>query len=168
MPSATYIPMANITLGSSATSVTFSSISQAYRDLVLVQTLKSVSGSYQADIIFNNDNYPNTNYNLVYMFGDGASTGSGTSNNQNQLALDVFGAVGTTDGFNAITHIMDYSATDKHKSVLFRGNKSATGVEAVAGRWASTAAITSLRCSLSNTNGTFAAGSTFALYGIAS
>jgi hypothetical protein len=59
---------------------------------------------------------------------------------------------------------MDYSATDKHKTVLVRSNAASTGVEAIAQRWASTAAITSILVFPST--GSWAAGGTFSLYGI--
>jgi hypothetical protein len=63
----------------------------------------------------------------------------------------------------SILQIMDYSATDKHKSALTRTtHTSQSVVEALASRWANTAAITSLAVS----GGTFNVGSTFALYGI--
>jgi len=49
-----YVPLANLTLGSSAASVTFSSISQAYKDLVLV--IEATTSALDVAIIrFNSD-----------------------------------------------------------------------------------------------------------------
>jgi hypothetical protein len=61
---------------------------------------------------------------------------------------------------------MDYSATDKHKTVLVRSNIPADTVAAHAVRWANTAAITTV--GVAAISGTWSAGTTFALYGIAS
>ena len=59
----------------------------------------------------------------------------------------------------------DYSATDKHKSALSRLSDAGASVSMSANRWASTAAITSITMTAST--GTFSAGATFHLYGIA-
>ena len=156
MPTPTYTPLANITLGSTASSVTFSSISGSYRDLVLV-----ISGSSSAlrgvALSFNGDTAGN--YNYVYMSGDGSSTYSGSAANQTPQNI---GVTGTVIGIITL-NVMDYSQTDKHKTWLSRSNVSNSEVEARAGRWASTSAITSL---VATSSGSFAAGSTFALYGV--
>jgi hypothetical protein len=63
---------------------------------------------------------------------------------------------------------MDYSTTDKHKSVLVRENtagSSTTLVVAKAGRWANTSAITSIYLFVSG-GYSFATGTTVALYGV--
>jgi len=110
---------------------------------------------------FNSDT--GANYNRVLMKGDG-STASSSSNtgvtgiNANSAASMASGAVSTT------VNVLDYSAIDKHKSVLIRADQAASGVDATAGRWASTSAINSVRVYIFS--GNFAAGSSFALYGI--
>jgi hypothetical protein len=95
------------------------------------------------------------------MQGDGTSASSGTGS-----------ATGVNAGFtlsspvsNNITQIMDYSATDKHKTLLSRKNTSSVVVNAQAGRWANTAAITSIVCTV-DSGATFSSGSTFSLYGV--
>jgi hypothetical protein len=65
---------------------------------------------------------------------------------------------------NGIINIQDYSATDKHKTWISRGNWGWTS--AFGGRWANTNAITSVKILVSGT--TFQSGATFALYGIVS
>jgi hypothetical protein len=159
MPTPTYTPLANLTLGSTATSVTFSSINQTYRDLILVTNVThSANAEIDLTIRFNGDS--GANYNRVAMTGNGSAAASfaQTSNN----GAELLGASTTISG--AITQVMDYSATDKHKTVLFRGNLTAGRVSATAARWANTAAITSL--SVSVLSGNYAIGSTFSLYGI--
>lgn len=157
MPSATYTPLANITLGSSAASVTFSSISQAYRDLVLVCAGTSASNS-NWQLRLNSDT---ANYSTVYMLG--AGSGSGSSGTDTLL---LGGGIGTSLSQSTF-QIMDYSATDKHKTVLNRTDKVDDATYAWANRWASTSAVTSVLVRCAN-GANFSTGSTFALYGIAS
>jgi hypothetical protein len=59
---------------------------------------------------------------------------------------------------------MDYSATNKHKSVVTR-NDHPSHTQAQANRWANTAAITSISIAVRG-GSSFASGSTFSLYGV--
>lgn len=154
--------MANITLGSSAASVTFSSISQAYRDLVLV-IQATTSSSDNSIIRFNSDS--GANYNLVTMYGNGSTTSSQNASNQTSGYMAWHGATSSTTASMDIINIMDYSATDKHKSFLVRDDQPANGTQALAQRWASTSAITTIL--VKPNSATWSAGSTFALYGVA-
>jgi len=165
MPTSTYTPLANTTLSATATSVTFSSINTSlYRDLILVSTVsRPTTGFGTFYIRFNSD--AGTNYNLVTLVGSGtaASSTSLTSDTGIYASYDV-SSIKDTSQNPVVWNILDYSATDKHKSVLVKSNQSERGVAAVAGRWASTSAITAI--SLHYGPG-FASGSTFALYGVA-
>ncbi len=162
MPTPTYTPLANLTLSGSQATVTFSSISQSYRDLVLVANVKNATATTSFRI---NINASGTTTSSVRMRASSAGASS-----------ELFGGIGavtqSTDygGFTPIiSNIMDYSATDKHKTILTRAtlkNVNADQVEATATRWANTSAVTSLVLSVETYN--MAAGSTFALYGIAS
>lgn len=157
MPTSTFTPLANLTLGSSAATVTFSSISGSYRDLVLVAMIYTTSGGSSVSFTFNSDTTA-ANYPRVYMYGTGSTAGSGSISDRNAGA-------GETAGVQHTLNIMDYSATDKHKTTLIRYDYAAGITLAQAMRWANTSAITSLQL---GTSSSFAAGSTFALYGIAS
>jgi len=160
MPTQTYIPLASLTLSSSAASVTFSSISQAYRDLVLVMSIKASAAGASTTTVLNSDT--GANYNYVNMSGNGSTATSASSSASTLAGIGIV----ETD-FTQITHnIMDYSATDKHKTVLTRGDRASASTLAVANRWANTAAVTTITYSVTGT--TIAAGSTFCLYGIAS
>ena len=155
MPTPTYTALANITLGSSASSVTFSSIPATFRDLVVVG---DYTGSTVALVLmrFNGDS---SNLSAVEMGANTDGAFSGTATNIN------FGAIYNSNKMTVITQVMDYSATDKHKTVLRRGtNAQQSELNAAAGRWASTAAITSI--ALTCNSGTFSSGSTFNLYGV--
>jgi len=157
MPTPTYTPLANITLASAASSVTFSSIPATYRDLILVLNGVESANQYIA-VRFNSDT--GSNYSYVRMI-DGPASASGT---------ETFGRLGAgnpTTRFMVIAEIMDYSATNKHKTWLTRTDIPANAVGAIAGRWANTSAITSINV-LTTTADTYSIGTTFALYGIVS
>lgn len=162
MPTSTYIALANITLTGNDSSVEFASIPATYRDLVLVVQNTSTVAS-QMSMRFNSDT--GSNYNRVAMWGTGSTTGSNSSTNAAEINTQ---AEGQADSASAFTHIniMDYSATDKHKTGLIRFASSPNGpaVVAQAFRWASTSAITTITLA----GATFTSGSTFALYGIVS
>ena len=160
MPTPTYIPLANITLGSSASSVTFSSIPGTYRDLVLVinGAISASAPARGAELFFNADE-TSSNYSQVGAYSDGTAA-SYTAANQ--------GFAITNTQSTVFIQIMDYSATDKHKTTLFRYGAGAAETGMVAGRWASTSAITSLSIKDASSGFTFNAGTTFSLYGIAS
>jgi hypothetical protein len=148
----TYRPLATVTLGSSASSVTFSSIPATYRDLILIAAANGSSN--ELNIRFNGDS--GANYSRVVAYGPGPTSFAQTGNTSIQTGI------GTSNFQASITQIMDYSATDKHKTVLNRGSTSVVAMGA--SRWANTAAITTLLCSAGS--GTFASGSTFSLYGV--
>jgi hypothetical protein len=156
MPTPTYVPLGTITLGSTASSVTFSSIPSTYRDLVLVH-IGATSAEDQIRIRFNSDT--GSNYSFVQMGGDsgGAFSTSGTLDG----ARVSFGSTGIN---STIVQIMDYSASDKHTTLLSRANKGAGDVRAHAARWANTAVVTTV--SFYPITGTFSSGSTFSLFGI--
>jgi hypothetical protein len=155
MPTMTYTPLANVTLGSSASSVTFNNIPATYRDLIAVIWAKRAST--ESDIAVSlNDN--TTNFSRVFMYGTGSSAFSGTSTSR-QVGFS------STEGVSNIIQFMDYSATDKHKTILVRWNFAGAYVLAQATRWADTTAINKMIFT-DDAGGNFESGSTFALYGV--
>jgi hypothetical protein len=165
MPTPTYTPLANITLGSAAATVTFSSISQAYRDLVLIVQATPTSNTVGLRMRFNTDT--GSNYSYVWALGDGSTTSSG-SGTTTRIEFEPGLARDTTSNSNSIANIMDYSATDKHKPVLVRSNiigGTYPGTVMTGQRWASTSAITTIEVFFGS--GNIAAGSVLALYGVA-
>jgi hypothetical protein len=159
VPTNTYTSIATITLTSSDSEVVFSSIPATYRDLILV-----ISGKTTADTVwglrFNSDS--GSNYSFVRMYGTGSSTVS-DSNSANNSAYIETGL--SSDQSHWVMQLMDYSATDKHKTYLSRNSQSI--VSAYAGRWANTSAVTSISTYLESAT-TWAAGTTFSLYGVIS
>lgn len=158
MATAAMIALATTTLGASASSVTFSSIPAVYKDLILFADYQ-MSSTGPPIVRFNGDS--GSNYSRVYMSGNGgvqnSTGGAGTSYE--------IGYFAGGDRVRTITQIMDYSATDKYKTILDRVSNTGTykTVAGIAARWGSTSAITSIYYG-AGTN--FAAGSTFSLFGI--
>lgn len=159
---ATYDLLDSVTLSSSASSVTFSSITQDYRDLIFVAVSTTSAGGSRFGRV-NGDS--GTNYSYVMMQTDGSSAGS-YKNSTDRLYQDFTTSASTTVPATAIWQFMDYSATDKHKTLLMRDGGADKAVQALAQRWANTSAITSL--TFSTNTGNFNAGSQFSIYGVAS
>lgn len=158
MPTNTYTPIAEITLASTDSSITFSSIPQSYRDLVFI--IDGTATTNQAAAMrFNGDS--GTNYSAIQMYGLGSSTGVYSSGSLNYFRIE---AMYTSKTMKKI-QIMDYSTTNKHKHGLIRSDWGNGEIDAIAARWANTAAITSIELYIPTY--AFSAGTTIALYGIA-
>lgn len=159
---ATYEPIATTTLGSAASSITFSSIPGTYTDLRLSLSLKSTSATSFFGFRFNGDT--GTNYSCTYMYGNGSTAGSSRSTsvdiiygntiyntNFTFVGLDVFSYAGST--YKTCLYSM---ANDQ--------NGSGVALNEV-GLWRSTSAINSL--SIVDYQGkVFEVGTTATLYGI--
>lgn len=160
---AALVPLQNITLGSTVTSVTFGSIpTSGFRDLRIVASIVYTgSGQGYSALRFNGDT--GANYNRVQMNGNGSAAQSNAIANETVAYLH--NSSNDTNPTQITVDIMDYSATDKHKLSLSRGNSASAQVSAIAGRWASTSAITSVTF-LANLTGALPTGSTIALYGV--
>jgi len=159
MPTPTYIPLQTITLGSAASSVTFASIPATYRDLVLVINGAMPTSGGEVYARLNSDS--GSNYSAVRMTGNGSSSSSAalTSNR-----LGFFYTTGS-ELANVIVSLMDYSATDKHKTTLSRGSQAAgRGVAAWGSRWANADAVTTI--AIYHEGGDYPSGVTFSLYAI--
>lgn len=149
-------------LATSAASVTFNLIPGGYKDLVVVQ---SGSSPFQTKVQLRINGDTGYNYNFVTAEGTGSITESLTSTGNNKIFNG--GGNDTIDSTIAMTtwEFMDYSVTNKHKSVLIRSSSSSLIANMVAARWASTAAITSLTFELQSAT-SYPAGSTFRLLGV--
>ena len=161
MPTTTHTLIEAVTLATNASSVTFSSIPTTGKgDLVLTMEFKGSGGNAYGALRFNGDT--GSNYSITFALGDGSAPGQGSGTSDK---IAVFAAT-TTSAYLEQYQIMDFSATDKHKSLLRRGNRADYRVDMLAGRWANTDAITSIEIfALTNS---YAAGSTFSLYQIVS
>ena len=164
--SATYTPIATTTLTSAQTTVTFSSISGSYTDLIIVANTKSVSagGNQWFMMKFNSDS--GSNYSMTYLSGNGSSASSGRYSNRSDGIFP--GDTDNTDYMTMIINIMNYNNSTTYKTVLSRSSDSSDSVKAIVGLWRSTAAITSVSITNQDVPSNIASGSTFTLYGILS
>ena len=155
----TYTPIETQTLGSSQASVTFSNVSQAYTDLVLiVNTTSSTSAGLYLQV-GNTSIDTGANYSYTYMYGNGSAASSGREVNQNTIYC---ADQGTTTRQSTIIQIQNYSNSTTNKTILSRAGLPNVSTSAIVGMWRSTSPIKELKF----INGNFNAGSTFTLYGI--
>jgi hypothetical protein len=157
---ATYTPLANITLSSSAATITFGSIPATYRDLIVVLTPTTAA---QTDLFLRLNGDTGNNYFDQRMRTTGSTTTANIRSSQPRSLIAEGAQPSSVSTSVHVIQIFDYSQTNKHKSLVSRSNRAGGGVEATASRWASTAAMTSFQFS---TGSTFNAGTTAALYGV--
>lgn len=160
MATPTYELIDSTVLGSSASSVTFSSIDQSYRDLIITVSSTTLSGGYRYCQI-NSDT--GNNYPYVVAYGTGSSTGSYTATG-NRIYQDWASSASATVAL-VQWQILDYSATDKHKPILTRASDSGVIDSMFANRWANTSAVTQLDIAVNGSS--FAAGTIIQIHGIA-
>jgi hypothetical protein len=160
----TYVLLNQITLAANSVEVVFSGLPQNYSDLVLVGNWQNSSTSSAGRLQLNGDT--GANYSGVWMVGTGSSTGAGSEGSQTSARI-AGASVGPDNAYtNVVTlQFLDYSAIDKHKTVLSRYGSAIRETQATASRWASTNAITSIRF-FDILGQTFQSGATFSLYGI--
>jgi hypothetical protein len=154
----TYEPIATETLGTTESSVTFSSIPGTYTDLVLVFA-GTVGILDNNNVTFNGDT--GSNYSVTRLVGNGSTASSSRGSNLNAIQC---GEIATSQS-NDIIQIQNYSNSTTYKTLIHRSNNTSQFLKASVGLWRNTAAITSI--TITN-GGTYQIGSTFTLYGIAS
>ena len=153
------VALATTTLASSSATVTFSSLpTSGYRDLRIVVSCQAMSGNGVMATQFNADT--GANYSYVGMYAE-ASPGS-----ESATTTFIKTSVSNVTSNEMFTiDVMDYSATDKQKTALLRPGNAATNLAAYAGRWANTAAVTSIKLYHTGTN-QFGIGTTVSLFGV--
>jgi hypothetical protein len=158
----TYTPIASQTLGSATNTVTFSSISSDFTDLIIVCNGSVSNDTDEARLRFNSDT--GTNYSTTNLTGNGTSATSNRYNNQTQILLDnVYGWKNGAINI-AVWQIFNYSNSTTYKTVLGRSVNPTASTSACVGLWRNTAAITSVTLGAVGSN--FTVGSIFTLYGI--
>jgi hypothetical protein len=160
----TYEPIATTTLGSAAASITFSSISGSYTDLVIVGKLvEDTGGNNNANMRFNNNS--GSNYSQTGLAGNGSSASSYRVTNASGIGIS-YGNANSGRVPEVIIQIMNYSNSTTYKTVLDRNGSGASGgwTDAKVGLWRNTAAITTISFHTTNTN--FGVGTKFTIYGI--
>jgi hypothetical protein len=151
----TYEAIATTTLGSAASSYTFSSIPSTYTDLILIIQATTISANF--NMRFNSDT--GSNYSYTSLWGDGSSAASYKSTNNTVMGLTY-----TSSGAPiSKIQIQNYASSSVFKSVLIRQDDSTNATGAVMGLWRSTAAITSVTIV---SGGNLPTGTSLTLYGI--
>ena len=160
---ATYDSIATTTISSTTSSVTFSSISGSYTDLVLVIMPRGNNNNSDCMIRFNSDTAGNYNYQYQKYHGDEPTNFANYVDNATYISPQT--NINSTNLNPSVVHIMNYSNTTNGKAVLCRTAVPGYMTSLVVGHWRSTAAITSI--TLQPTSGiTFESNSVFTLYGI--
>jgi len=160
----TYTPIATYAVPSAAANYTFSSIPNTYTDLIIVANLVS-SLSSSVSVQLNGDT--GSNYNFLYMFGNGTTTSNG--NQTAASSMDIF--YGNSTISTQIAHFQSYANTSVRKNFISRFSPVTEYAGGYAGEWTSTAAINSIKLIAGGSSAsasTFLLGTTFTLYGIAS
>jgi hypothetical protein len=161
----TYEKIATQTTSNGNTSITFSSISGYYTDLVLIVSVKG-NASLNLGMRFNSDT--GTNYSSTYMYSDGTNVGSGRYTTQDFIRLSNYTEISDTNYDIKIININNYSnaTTDKTALTIARTavNPTTAGIEQYVGLWRNTNAITAIEVYVRNSS--YAAGGTLTLYGI--
>ena len=163
--SSTYEPIATTTLGSAQSSVTFSSISQSYTDLIIVVSAKASTGQGNIMLQVGNSSVDTgSNYSNTLLSGNGSSASSFRNSN---VTFATIGEFTNTDFDIVIVNLMNYSNTTTNKTSLSRVNSVAyPRVSSWVSLWRSTSAINIMTIPAQTQN--FVSGSTFTLYGIRS
>jgi len=159
-----YESIATLSLGGSS-SGTFSSIPSTFKHLQIRSISQSGTGNStdSVRVQFNSDTGANYAYHALYGTGASAAATANTGNNwakSGQLALS------TTSFAGGIIDVLDYTNTNKYKTVrcLSGVDFNGSGVIALESNlWLNTAAITSITISYGVN---YASNTAFALYGI--
>ena len=159
----TYEPIATQTLGSAASSITFSSIPATYTDLRVVFAIIGGAGTAgQFDITYNNDT--SSLYSITRLYGDGSSAGS--SRYSGTALYPCQNSFSSTPPVFATIDLFSYAgSTFKTALITYSNDANGSGsAERSVGLYRSTTAIS--RIDLGGVGGTFAIGTTATLYGI--
>jgi hypothetical protein len=157
----TYEKIATTTLGSSAADITFSSISSAYTDIVLIFSgVRDSGGDLDLGFRFNSDS--GSNYSDTEIRYTPTSINSYRNANQTFTRLGVL----TSSQTMLRANIMNYSNTTTYKTAISRVDSRNTeyGATARTSLWRSTSAINSI--TIYSGAGNIASGATATIYGI--
>lgn len=158
---ATYDAIATTTLNSNQSSVTFSSISQNYTDLLLVgNTGMNTTNGFAFCCRLNGSGA--SEYVATYMSAAPSGSFPGGYSVQNLLVLGA-PAKQAING-NIFFHLLQYKNTNVTKSIIARTQIAQESVWLTVGNWQQTAAINQIQ--LFPETASWLSGSTFTLYGI--
>jgi len=163
------IPIATTTVGStSVTNIEFTSIPNVYEHLQLRVFLFGVNATATGSINvqFNSDTGSNYAFHLLQGYGAGVDA-YGAASSSNGRFFGYRGGIRTTYATAGVVDILDYSNTNKYKTMrgLVGNDFNGSGeIQLSSSLWQNTNAITSIKIYGSDQN--FGQHSTIALYGI--
>jgi hypothetical protein len=155
----TYEPIASNTLSSATDTLTFSSISSNYTDLILTTNCRMAAGTNAYYVRFNSDTGGNYSFTLINSSGSSATSFGSVSGNQMMVG------VGETTVQSSVVHINNYSNATTYKPVFSQVANSGGYARLIVGSWLNINAINSVTVLVLG-GATFSIGSSFTLYGI--
>ena len=159
----TEVAIATTTLGSTAGTIDFNSITGSYTDLRLVLTTTTTSS---AAVLCRVNSDTGSNYSRTTLAGDGSSASSARYSNNTFFRIDINADSSTTVPMLIEVDFFSYAGST-NKTILNKvaADRNGSGsVQTAVQLWRSTSAITSISLIANGT--TFAAGTTATLYGI--
>lgn len=160
----TLISTVNVT-GSSASTISLTSIPQIYTDLLLKASIRTgQSAIYQ--FTFGTFNGSSSTFSSRRLEGSGTQVGSATGSNHNFVFTNANTSTSNTFG-SLEMYIPNYAgSTNKSFSMeqITENNSSEAWMNILAGLWATTSAITSITFDSGGSN--YLVGSSVSLYGI--
>lgn len=162
----TYEKIASTTLGSSSSTISFSSIVDTWTDLRLVILCQNANSAYNVNLRFNSDS--GNNYLLTRLYANGSGFGT-TRTNTTHAQLSYYGmAYQANSNWSFISvDVFNYKNTNVKKSFIVDTPEKYGGsgyTSKSMGLWNSTAAINEVNFILSG--GNFATGTQATIYGI--
>jgi hypothetical protein len=165
-----YILLERVELNASAASISFSNIPQTgYTDLKIVVSARTTAAA-RDDFFKVQINGSSSNFSAKVLYGSGSGAASFSDTSGYAGAIDAANATANTFN-NGEFYIPNYTSTTNAKSfsvdTVQEDNQAQAFITMVAGLWnpGTQAAITSI--TFVPNSGSFVAGSTFSLYGIA-
>ena len=156
------------TLGSAASSFTFSSIPGTYTDLVIKCSVRSNRALNPNSYMRLYPNGSSSSITLRAVTGNGSSAGSQTESAAGAYVGEINASTSTANTFSSVEIYLPNYAGSANKSysvdAVSENNSTTAYAVLVADLWSNTSAITSIQ--LNDALGNFVANSTFYLYGI--
>jgi hypothetical protein len=164
-PANSYESIATVTASGSTSTLSFTSIPQTYAHLQIRGLTNDATG-YSLNMTFNSDT--TANYSIHQLYGNGSAVAAFGAANFSYLFAGVAGYSTSTLVAPTLMDILDYTNTNKNKTVRFitgfNSNGATTGyIQMNSGAWRSNSAITRIDLSMT---GNFSSTATYGLYGI--
>lgn len=155
--------IATVTVGSGGTSsISFSSIPSTYKHLQIRAIYETVTNADNMGLTLNGSTAPSRTH---YLFGNGSSVTSGSTTTN---LITIQAGLSTTVYYGMVIDILDYTNTNKNKTLRVLGGGDFNGAGVVfldSALYSTTSAVSSLSLQTAGSQ-TIAQYSQFALYGI--